>query len=144
LERRIGVRAFYAGEKPYKKTGQFLLTAWLYQLVKEEQGELRYEVVSGLGRMDVLLTYKGNRYIIETKVNDKGDVSRVIEEVVLQLSGKYLASEGAHEGYLVVFDTRTPVGAQCEPKTYPAGDKQVTCFIIAIGKPPQKKGRKKN
>jgi hypothetical protein len=76
--------------------------------VKGEQGELRYEVVSGLGRMDVLLTYKGNKYIIETKVNHKDDVSRVIEEGVLQLSGKYLASEGANEGYLVVFDTRIP------------------------------------
>jgi hypothetical protein len=140
---RIGVRAFYAGKKPYEKTGQFLLTAWLYQLVKGDQGELRYEVVSGLGRMDVLLTYKGNRYIIETKVNDKGDVSRVIEEGVHQLSGKYLASEGAHEGYLVVIDTRTPVGALCEPVIHPAGDKQVTSFTIAIGKTPQKKGRKK-
>jgi hypothetical protein len=140
---RIGVRAFYAGKKPYEKTGQFLLTAWLYPLVKGEEGELHYEVASGLGRMDVLLTYKGNRYIIETKVNDKGDVSWVIEEGVRQLSGKYLASEGADEGYLVVFDTRTPVGATCEPKIHPVGNKQVTGFTIAIGNPPQKKARKK-
>ena len=27
---RIGVRAFYQDDKPYEKTGQFLLTAWLY------------------------------------------------------------------------------------------------------------------
>jgi hypothetical protein len=111
--------------------------------VKGEQGDLHCEVVSGLGRMDVLLTYKGHKYIIETKVNHKDDVSRVIEEGVLQLSGKYLASEGAPGGYLVVFDTRTPVGAECEPVIHPAGDKQVTSFTIAIGKPPQKTGRKK-
>jgi hypothetical protein len=27
--------------KPYEKTGQFLLTAWLYQFVKEGAGDLR-------------------------------------------------------------------------------------------------------
>jgi hypothetical protein len=39
------------------------------------------------------------------------------------------------EGYLVIFDTRKPVGAVCTPQTHPAGDKQVTGFTIAIGKP---------
>jgi hypothetical protein len=130
---QIGVRAFYVEGKPYEKTGQFLLTAWLYQFVRGEQGELRYEMVSGLGRMDVILTYKGKKYIIETKVNRYADVNLVIDEGVLQLSSKYLATEGAHEGYLVVFDTRTPVGTLCEPGIHPAGDKQVTVFTIAIG-----------
>jgi hypothetical protein len=30
---QIGVKAFYDRQKPYEKTGQFLLTAWLYQVV---------------------------------------------------------------------------------------------------------------
>ena len=64
---QIGVRAFYAEKKPYEKTGQFLLTAWLYQFVKGGQGELRYEVVSGLGRMDVILTYKGKNILSRPK-----------------------------------------------------------------------------
>lgn len=46
----------------------------LYQFVKGEQSDLRYEVLSGLGRMDILLTYKGEKYIIETKVNFQDDV----------------------------------------------------------------------
>jgi hypothetical protein len=66
---QIGVRAFYKKGKPYEKTGQFLLTAWLYQLVKGGKGDLRYEVLSGLGRMDIFLTYKARKYIIETKLN---------------------------------------------------------------------------
>jgi hypothetical protein len=132
---QIGVRAFYSEEKPYEKTGQFLLTAWLYQFVKGEQSELRYEVVSGLGRMDVLLTYKGKKYIIETKVNRHDDLNWIIEEGILQLSGKYLASEGTDEGYLVVFDTKTPVGTVCEPQSHRAGDKHVTGIIIPIGIP---------
>jgi hypothetical protein len=35
---QIGVRAFYKKDKPYEKTGQFLLTAWLYQFVGVEKG----------------------------------------------------------------------------------------------------------
>jgi hypothetical protein len=132
---QIGVRAFYSEEKPYEKTGQFLLTAWLYQFVKGEQSDLRYEVLSGLGRLDIMLTYKGKKYIIETKVNRHDDVSGIIEEGVQQLSGKYLATENTTEGYLVVFNTRVPVGTGCEPQTHQSGDKQVISFTIAIGKP---------
>jgi hypothetical protein len=132
---QIGVRAFYAEEKPYERTGQFLLTAWLYQFVKSEQDDLRYEVTSGLGRMDIMLSYKGRKYIIETKVNRHDDITGIIEEGILQLTGKYLATEDLAEGYLLVFDTKMPVGAVREPETHPAGDKQVLCFTIAIGKP---------
>ncbi len=73
--------------KPYEKTGQFLLTAWLYQFVRGGAGELRYE-----------------------------------------------ASGSAHEGYLIVFDTKTPVGEDCEPRYHEAGDKRITSFTIAVGK----------
>ncbi len=31
---QIGVRAFYKEKKPYEKTVQFLLTAWLYRIEK--------------------------------------------------------------------------------------------------------------
>jgi hypothetical protein len=127
----IGVRAFYREGKPYEKTGQFLLTAWLYQFVRGGEGELRYEVLSGLGRMDILLTYKGIKYIIETKMNH-GILTRTLNDGLTQVSTKYLASEAAHEGYLVIFDTRTPVGEECEPQGHETRSKKVTAFIIAI------------
>ncbi|MCP5045583.1 MAG: hypothetical protein GY940_00310 [bacterium] len=144
---QIGVGAFYQkwtvpgsqGDpgiretKPYEKTGQFLLTAWLYQFVRGGAGELRYEVHSGLGRMDVLLTYKGRKYIIETKVN-RGNLTRTIKGGIAQVSRKYLASESAHEGYLIVFDTKTPVGEEREPRQDEAGNTKITTFIIPIGK----------
>jgi len=69
-----------------------LLTAWLYQFVRGGEGELRYEVVSGLGRMDILLTYKETRYIIETKIN-RQNLTRTRDDGIAQVSGKYLASE---------------------------------------------------
>ncbi|UCH93863.1 MAG: AAA-like domain-containing protein [Candidatus Aminicenantes bacterium] len=131
---QIGVNAFYQKKKPYEKTGQFSLTAWLYQFVRSGEGELRYEASSGLGRMDILLTYKGKKYIIETKVN-RYDINAILEEGITQLSGKYLATEFFAEGYLVIFDTRVPVGAGCKPQVHQVGDYTVTSFNISIGRP---------
>jgi len=82
---QIGVNAFYAG------------------------GELRYEVPTGLGRMDILLTWRGRKYVVETKVN-RGNRERTIDRAVLQLCEKYLLTEQADEGYVVVFDIKTRVG----------------------------------
>lgn len=130
---RIGVRAFYRAEKPYEKAGQFLLTAWLYQFVRDGEGELRYEAASGLGIIDVLLIYKGRKYIIETKVNHH-NLNRTLSQGIAQLLKKYLASESCDEGYLVIFDPRTAVGEPCEPQTHQEGGKQVTSFIIGIGR----------
>jgi len=131
---QIGVQAFYKEKKPYEKTGQFLLTAWLYQFVKGGGGELGYEVKSGLGIMDVMLAYKGKKYIIETKVNRQSRITRTLNQGVAQVSGKYLATEFCHEGYLVIFDTKTPVGETIDPQYFPVGDKKVTTIIIAIGR----------
>lgn len=135
---RIGVRAFYEKGKPDEKTGQFLLTAWLYQFIKGGAGELGYEVVTGLGRMDVLLSYKGIKYIIETKLNQYSNIATVQKEGILQLTRKYLATEAADEGYLVIFDTKTLVGTDCLPQVHRDGEKIVTGFSIGIGKDPEK------
>jgi hypothetical protein len=130
---QIGVRAFYREDKPYEKTGQFLLTAWLYQFVRGGKGELRYEVVSGLGRMDILLTYRGIKYIIETKIN-RQNLTRTLDDGLTQVSTKYLASEAAHEGFLVIFDIKTPVGETCAPQYHQVGGKKIAVFIIGIAK----------
>jgi hypothetical protein len=131
---QIGVRAFYEKDKPYEKTGQFLLTAWLYQFVESGEGELRYEVPSGLGRMDIILTYKGHRYIIETKVNHYEDITVIEKEGIDQVFGKYLASEGIEGGYLVIFDPQTPVNASCKTQSHEIENKKITSFIIGIGR----------
>lgn len=132
---RIGVNAFYQEKKPYERTGKFLLTAWLYQFVRGGEGELRQEVPSGLGRMDILLTYKGRKYIIETKVNRSIDINDILDDGLTQLSSKYLATETVTEGYLVVFDTNTPVGTGCKPREHSIEDHTITSFIISIGRP---------
>ncbi len=130
---QVGVNAFYAGKKPYEKTGQFLLTAWLYPFVETGRGELRYEVPTGLGRMDILLTWRGRKYILETKVN-RANREKTIERAVAQLCEKYLLTEKADEGFAVVFDVTTRVGELQPPEKRKVDDMTVMVFVIGIGR----------
>lgn len=132
---QIGVRAFYQGKKPYEKTGQFLLTAWLYQFVRGGDGDLRYEPISGLGRMDILLIYRGRKYIIETKVNRRAEMEQLLRQGLAQVKQKYLATERVDEGFLVIFDTATNVGVVAKPKVHLEAGKKITSIAIAIGSP---------
>jgi len=130
---QIGVNAFYTNKKPYEKTGQFLLTAWLYQFVEGGKGELRYEIPTGLGRMDILLTYRERKYIIETKIN-RANIDKTIDRAVEQICGKYLLTEKVEEGYVVVFDVKTNVGEMRAPQKRMGEGKEVLIFEIGIGR----------
>lgn len=129
---RIGVRAFYDRQKPYESTGQFLLTAWLYQFVQNGKGDLRYEPSIGLGRMDILLTYHGRKYIFEIKLN-RYKLQTTIDKAVEQLSKKYLLPERADEGYVVIFDLKTPVGEPHEPQRLLRQGQEIVSIVIGIG-----------
>jgi len=130
---QIGVSAFYKSQKPYEKTGQFLLTAWLYQFVEGKKGELRYEMPSGLGRMDILLIYHGHKYIIETKIN-RSNLEKTVEKAIDQLCGKYLLTERASEGYVVIFDLKTMVGEVSTQRKHIVEGKEILSFNIGIGR----------
>jgi len=131
---QIGVNAFYKSQKPYEKTGQFLLTAWLYQFVEGGKGELHFEAPSGLGRMNILLIYNSHKYIIETKIN-RSSLDKTIEKAIDQLCSKYLLTEQANEGYVVVFDVKTMVGELCTPRVHSVKNKEILSFNIGIGRP---------
>ena len=130
---QIGVNAFYVGGKPHEKTGQFLLTAWLYQFVEGGKGDLRYEVPSGLGRMDILLTYGGRKYIIETKVN-RTLIHKTIDKAVDQVCDKYLLTEKVNEGYIIIFDVKKKIGEIEGPHTRKKNGNKVLVFDMGIGK----------
>jgi len=130
---QIGVNAFYAQGSPKEKTGQFLLTAWLYQFVERGHGSLRYELPTGLGRMDILLKHRRHKYIVETKINH-GRLEKTITRAVDQVASRYLATERADEGYVVVFDPKTSVGEVVDPEVREIGGRQVAVFVIGIGK----------
>ncbi len=128
---QIGVNAFYASQKPYEKTGQFLLTAWLYQFVEGGKGELSFETPTGLGRIDILLTYHGRKYIIETKIN-RSSLDKTIEKAIDQLCSKYLLTERVNEGYVVIFDLKTMTGEVSMPQRRMVAGKEILCFNIGI------------
>jgi len=130
---QIGVNAFYASQKPYEKTGQFLLTAWLYQFVEQGKGELSFEVSTGLGRIDILLIYQGRKYIVETKIN-RSSFERTAGKAIDQLCSKYLLTERANEGYVVIFDPKTTVGELCTPQERLVQGKKILIFNIGIGR----------
>ncbi len=131
---QIGINAFYERQKPYEKTGKYLLTAWLYQFVQGGKGELRYETPTGPGIMDILLTYQGRKYIIETKLN-RWKLQTTLQKACQQVARKYLIPERANEGYLVIFDLKTTVGDHLEPQRYQLEGKKITSIVIGIGKP---------
>jgi len=128
---QIGAAAFYSTNKPMEVTGKFQLTAWLYQFVSEGKGELYYESKTGLGIMDIMLIYKSNKYIIETKVKRyRGTVDEALE----QLAEKYLLPERVSHGYIVIFDPKTRVGELCTPQKHIMEGKEILSFNIGIGK----------
>lgn len=47
----------------------------------------------------------------------------------------YLVSESVESGCLIIYYTRTDVGAACKPQDYREGDKMVTGFKIGIDRP---------
>ncbi len=130
---QIGVNAFYARGNPQEKTGQFLLTAWLYQFVEKGRGSLRYELPTGLGRMDILLKYRRRKYIVETKINH-GRLEKTIERAVDQVASRYLATERTDEGYVVVFDPKSVVGEVADPERREVAGRQVSVLVIGIGR----------
>lgn len=104
VERR-GREAFQVTPTPQEATGQYLLMAYLDWLVREIGGDLFTEVDSGNGRLDLIVVYRGHRYIVETKVW-RGQ--RKFDAGLDQLEG-YLETEGQSEGYYVIFHARPNV-----------------------------------
>ncbi len=128
---QIGAAAFYSTNKPMEVTGKFQLTAWLYQFVSEGTGELYYESRTGLGIMDIMLSSKDKKYIIETKVKR---YPGTVDEALEQLAEKYLLPERVSHGYIVIFDPKTRVGELCTPRKHIAEGKEILSFNIGIGR----------
>ncbi len=100
---RSGFNILQVPDTPQESVGRHLLLAYLEQFVLLVGGFMHIEVQTGRGRIDLLITHKQRKYIVETKVW-RGEVS--YQKGLNQLAS-YLKSEGASEGYYVVFDHRT-------------------------------------
>ena len=99
---RVGFKILQVPDTPREYVGQHLLFAYLEQFVQIVGGTMYLEVRTGRGRMDILILHRNEKYIVETKI--WGRDSRY-QAGKAQLAA-YVKSEGAEEGYYVVFDHR--------------------------------------
>ena len=99
---RAGYRILQVPDTPKEFVGQYLLFAYLDEFVKIVGATMYLEVPTGRGRADLVISHNGQTYIVETKVwrSERG-----YQAGKRQLAA-YLKSEGAIEGYYVVFDYR--------------------------------------
>ena len=99
---RAGFKILQVPDTPQEYIGQHLLFAYLNQFVQIVGGTMYLEIQTGRGRMDLLILYKNEKYIVETKIWG-GDTRYQAGKKQL---AAYLKSEKAVEGYYVVFDHR--------------------------------------
>ena len=100
---RAGYKILEVPDTPQESVGRHLLLSYLEQFVKLVGGFMHIEVQTGRGRLDLLITHNHQKYIVETKVW-RGNAR--YEAGKRQLASN-LRTEGASEGYYVVFDHRT-------------------------------------
>jgi hypothetical protein len=86
--------------RPLEISGQYLLLSYLSAALNSIQGQVTIESLSSAGEIDILAFYRGQRFIVETKI--WYDSTR-FEQGKAQLAS-YLQAAGLSKGYLVVFD----------------------------------------
>ena len=99
---RAGFKILHVPDTPKEFVGQYLLYAYLDQFVRIVRGTMYLEVQTGRGRIDLLILHNTQKYIVETKIWES---DRRYQSGKRQLAA-YLKSEGAVEGYYIVFDHR--------------------------------------
>ena len=99
---RAGFKILQVPDTPQESVGRHLLLTYLDLFARSVGGTLSFETETGRGRMDLLITHKGRKYIVETKIwrgNSRYQAGK------RQLAA-YLKLEGIGQGYYVVFDHR--------------------------------------
>ncbi len=110
---RVGYKILHVPDTPKEFVGQYLLYAYLDQFVRIVGGTMYLEVQTGRGRIDLLILHNAQKYIVETKIWEN---DRRHQAGKRQLAA-YLKSEGAIEGYYVVFDHRQAPEPRLETDT---------------------------
>ena len=123
---RAGFRILQIPDTPQEYIGQHLLYAYLDHFVHIVGANMFLEVQTGRGRIDLLIVYNQRKYIVETKIWE-GD--RYYQAGKKQLAA-YLKSEGAQEGYYVVFDHRTNPTPRVETETI--DDLTIRSYVIPV------------
>lgn len=99
---RAGYRILEVPESPQEFVGAYLLYSYLDYFMGEIGGFMYPEVPTGRGRMDLIILYRGEKYIIEIKI---WSGEKRYQKGKNQLA-RYLDLEKVQEGYYLVFDHR--------------------------------------
>ena len=123
---RAGFRVLQVPDTPQEFVGQYLLFGYLDEFVRMVGATMHLEVPTGRGRTDLIIGYRGRKYIVETKVWRN---ARAYEAGKQQLAA-YLSLEGETEGYYIVFDYRE----QSEPRleTDTVDNRTIRSYVIPI------------
>ena len=99
---RAGFKILQVPDTPQESVGRHLLLTYLDLFARSVGGVLSFETETGRGRMALLITHKGGKYIVETKIWRGG----IRYEAGKRQLAAYLKLEGAVRGHYVVFDHR--------------------------------------
>ena len=128
---RAGFRILQVPDTPKEYVGQHLLYTYLDHFVHVVGANMFLEVQTGRGRIDLLIIYNQEKYIVETKI---WEGVRYYQAGKKQLAA-YMKLEAAAEGYYVVFDHRQHPEARVETEEID-GVKIRSYVIPVVQKPP--------
>ena len=110
---RVGFRILQVPDTPQEYIGQHLLYTYLDHFVRIVGANMFLEVQTGRGRIDLLIVYNQQKYIVETKI---WEGNRYYQAGKKQLA-TYLKLESVQKGYYVVFDHRNNPTPHVETET---------------------------
>ena len=124
---RAGFRILQVPDTPQESVGRHLLLAYIDDFVRRIGGVMYLEAQIGRGRIDIILVYNNQKYIIETKV--WRGMKRY--QAGKQQLAAYLKLEGTTEGYYVVFDHRKEAEPRVETETF-AENLTIRSYVIPV------------
>jgi hypothetical protein len=111
----------------YREAGPHLMLMAFLQRVINGGGRIDREYALGRGALDLLVTWKGERHVIEVKVRrDERSEGKAVEQV-----GRYMEGLRVKEGWVVLFDRRTTVG--WEEKVYEREHRRGDARVSVLG-----------
>ena len=128
---RAGYRILEIPPTPKEFVGQYLLFAYLNTFVGQIRGFMYLEVRTGRGQMDLIILHAGEKYIVETKIWGGESLYQAGKG---QLAA-YLKSEGASEGYYIVFDHRQNPEARDDEEPIDGSTIVSYCIPVAQHRP---------
>jgi len=123
---RAGYKILLVPETPQEFVGQYLLLAYLDLFVRKIGAHLYPEVPTGRGRMDIIILYHAQKYIVETKLW-RGE--KRYQSGKRQLAA-YLDKERVQRGYYIVFDRSKEAEQRYEHEVI--NGKEIISYCIPI------------